>query len=421
MRILILGINYAPELTGIAKYTTEMCEYLNRKGHRIYTLTAFPYYPFGSDFSRWYREKNKNSYRPPLFLNEEINGVSVMRVNFFKPGRPGTLKRIIHESSFLLLAALRSMFFFKRYDVIVCISPPLLLGLVAYVMSRLKRVPFVFHVQDLQPDAAVDLGMLGEGIFTSFLYAIERFIYRKAYCVFTISEGMRNKILGKGLSEDMVKIFYNWADIGTLKPMPKENSFAKRHGLAGKFVVLHAGNMGEKQDMRTIVEAAREMKTSEEVCFLIVGRGVKKKFVEDCVRENDLTNVVLLDVQPRSVLNEMFSSCDVSLIMQGKDVKDIVMPSKVFGPASVRRPLIVGAADDCEISKIAREHRFALTIPPEDPRALVLAINELKNDEKVCESMGENGFLFMKEHRRMETVIDRFEEDIMEVSNKRNG
>ena len=411
MRILIYGINYAPELTGIGKYTTEMCEYMSKKGHRIYMLSAYPYYPFGMDFSSWYKEKRPGS----LFFDEEINGVSVMRVNLFKPKKPGILRRIIHESSFLLMSFLRLFFFSKKYDIIVCISPPLLLGLVAYLMSRLKKVPFIFHIKDLQPDAAVELGMLKEGAFTSLLYAIERFIYKKSRYVYTISEGMRDKIIDKGFARDKVRIFYDWADVGTLRPMAKENDFAREHGLDEKFVVLHAGNMGEKQDMRTIMEAALKMKGYASVCFLIVGRGVKRDFVERYVEEHDLSNVLLLDVQPRSHLNEMYASADVSLIMQGKNVKDIVMPSKVFGPASVERPVIVGGVDDCEISKIAKKYNFGLTIPPEDPGALVTAIDRLKKDPETASQMGKNGRNFMAKERGLEMVIDRFEEDILHI------
>lgn len=411
MHILIYGINYAPELTGIGKYSTEMCEYMSRKGHRIYMLGAYPYYPFGMDFSSWYKEKKPGRF----FFDEEINGVTVMRVNLFKPKKPGILRRIIHELSFLLMSFLRLFFFSKRYDIIICISPPLLLGLVAYIMSRLKKVPFIFHIKDLQPDAAVELGMLKEGAFTALLYAIERFIYKKSRYVFTISEGMRNKIIEKGIARDKVKIFFDWSDVGTLRPMAKENDFAREHGLIDKFVVLHAGNMGEKQDMYTIVEAALKMKGCDSICFLIVGRGVKRDFVERYVEEHDLSNVLLLDVQPRSRLNEMYASADVSLVMQGKNVKDIVMPSKVFGPASVERPLIVGGVDDCEVSKIVKKYNFGLIIPPEDSEALVKAIDRLRNDSKMGSLMGENGRNFMAKERGLEMVIDRFEEDIQHI------
>ena len=414
MKLLVLGINYYPELTGIAVYNTEMCEYLARKGYDIQMLTGFPYYPFGADFSSWYKEKKS---RFKIFLNEYINGVNIKRVKLYKPRKTSTIKRIIHESSFLFLATIRLIFFFEKYALIICVAPPLLLGLVAYVVSKFKGVPFVFHVQDLQPDAAVELGMLKKGLFTSFLYAIERFIYNKADYISTISEGMRNKIINKGFAKDKVKLFYDWANTETLKPMTKNNPFAKRHNLGKKFVVLHAGNMGDKQDMRIILETARKMKLDNSIYFLLVGRGSKRAFVEDYIKENALSNVLLLEVQPKSVVNQMCSSADVALITQTKEVKNIVMPSKVFGPASVEKPLIVAAAYDCEISKIVKKYNFGIVITPEEPNGLVAAINRLKKNRKLAELMGKNGRLFMIKERKMEKIIDQFEETVLKNYN----
>ncbi len=387
-----------------------MCEYLAKKGYDIQMLTGFPYYPFGVDFSSWHKEKKS---RFKIFLNEYINGVNIKRVNLYKPKKTSITKRIIHESSFLFLATIRLIFSFEKYTLIICVVPPLLLGLVAYIVSKLKGIPFVFHVQDLQPDAAVELGMLKRGLFTSFLYAIEHFIYNKADYISTISEGMRNKIINKGFAKDKVKLFYNWANTEMLKPMTKDNPFAKRHNLDKKFVVLHAGNMGEKQDMRVILEAARKMKTDNSICFLLVGRGSKRGFVEDYMKKNALSNVLLLEVQPKSVVNQMFSSADVALITQTKEVKNIVMPSKVFGPASVEKPLIVAAADDCEIFKVVKKYNFGIVITPEEPNELVAAIDRLKKDRKWAESMGKNGRLFMIKERKMEKIIDQFEQSVL--------
>lgn len=410
MKVLVLGINYYPELTGIAVYNTEMCEYLAKKGYDVQILTGFPYYPFGANFSSWYKEKKS---RFKIFLNEYINGVNIKRVNLYKPQKPSTIKRIIHEVSFLFLAIIRLIFSFEKYTLIICVAPPLLLGLVACIVSKFKGVPFIFHVKDLQPDAAVELGMLKKGLFTYFLYSIEHFIYNKADYIFTISEGMQNKIINKGFAKDKVKLFYDWANVETLKPMTKNNPFAKKHSLDKKFVVLHAGNMGEKQDMRIILEAARKMKLDNSIYFLLVGRGSKRTFVEDYIKKKALSNVLLLEIQPKSVVNQMFSSADVALITQTKEVKNIVMPSKVFGPASVEKPLIVAATDDCEISKIVKKYNFGIVITPEEPNELVAAINRLKKDRKLGELMGKNGRLFMVKERKMEKIIDKFEESIL--------
>jgi len=242
---------------------------------------------------------------------------------------------------------------------------------------------------------------------------VEKFIYKKADKVFTISEGMQNKIINKGFEKDKVGLFYDWANPELLKPMSKDNSFTKKYNLQDKFVVLHAGNMGQKQDMRIILESAEQLKHDLAIHFLIIGRGDKRNFVEDCINNRHLTNTTLLDVQPKEILNEMFASSDVALITQTKSVKDIVMPSKVFGPASVAKPFIIAANDDCEISRLAKDYEFGIVIEPENSHKLADMIIYMKQNMKLREQLGGNGRLFMIENRKMENIINNFEDTVL--------
>jgi colanic acid biosynthesis glycosyl transferase WcaI len=410
MKLLVLGINYDPELTGIAVYNTEMCDYLAKKGHEVTILTGFPYYPFGMDFSSWYSARKLQS---PLFLREIINGVQVVRVNLLKPKKISTLKRILHELSFCFFACLRLLFLSGKYEAMVCVSPPLLLGLVAYGASRLRRISFVFHVQDLQPDAAIELGMIKKGFGVKVLYALERFIYRKADFVTTVSQGMREKIIAKGFDAKKVRLLYNWASLEEAAPALRRSVLLEQHGLEKKFIVLHAGNMGQKQDMRVILEAARLLKEDSSILFLLIGRGAKRATVEAYIKEQALRNVLLLDVQPKGVISAIFSCANVALITQEKDVKNIVMPSKVFGPALTGRPLIVAASSECEISKLAQDHHFGLVIEPENASALVEAIKRIKDDKVLAEEMGKSGRLFMQQERNIKTILDGFEQEVL--------
>jgi len=405
VKLLVLGINYNPELTGIAVYNAEMCEYLVSKGHEVHILTGFPYYPFGSRFFEWY-EKYKG-FR--FFVNEKINGVDVMRVNLYRPKKVNTIKRIFHEASFVALSLIRLICSAKKYSMILCISPPLLSGIVAYIISNVKKVPYIFHIQDMQPDAAVELGMLKNRMLIKFLYFIEKFIYKNAAYVLTISEGMRKKIIDKGFNPDNVGIFYNWADMETYKETGEENLFKEKYGLADKFVVLHVGNMGEKQDMKVIMDTAKMMKDDPSVRFLLGGRGSKRVFVERYISEYSLGNVVLLDVQPKSLIGAMFHCADAALITQTAKVKNIVMPSKIFGPASAGKPLIIAATENCEISRITRKYKFGMVISPEKPEELRENIYKLKKNKEVAERLGENGRSFMINERSKEKIINEFE------------
>src|SRR6266851_6213236 len=197
MKMLFLGINYWPERTGIGVFNTKRCEYLARRGHRVTMCTAFPYYP------EW---TIAEAYRGRLISSEERNGVSIRRACLYVPKPLTSAKRLLHEASFIATCTVRALAG-RRPDLIMCVSPPLGLGVAAMMMSRLWKVPFVFHVEDLQPDAAVELGMLREGALTKFLYAVERTIYKHAALISSITESMAARIISKGYSSNKVALF----------------------------------------------------------------------------------------------------------------------------------------------------------------------------------------------------------------------
>ena len=170
MKIAVWGINYAPELTGIAPYNQILCEHLQQTGHESSMVTTFAYYP------AW---KKAEADRGRLFRTDNINGVKVHRCCHYVPAKVSSLKRIFHEATFVATSFLR-LLTLPTPDVYVVVSPPLLLGLVAWLLTRFRRAPFVFHVQDLQPDAAMALGMLKPSTFTRLLYWLEAVAYRKA-------------------------------------------------------------------------------------------------------------------------------------------------------------------------------------------------------------------------------------------------
>jgi colanic acid biosynthesis glycosyl transferase WcaI len=165
MRVVVWGINYAPEITGIAPHNVAVCEFLQRHGHDVEMVTTFAYYP------AWQKCPED---RHKLFRTDEINGVPAHRCWHFVPARVTAWKRIVHEAAFVLTSTMRVLSL-KRPDVYLIVSPPLLLGTAAWFVGKLKGAPFVFHVQDLQPDAAVGLGMLKAGLFTRVLYWLEAF------------------------------------------------------------------------------------------------------------------------------------------------------------------------------------------------------------------------------------------------------
>jgi colanic acid biosynthesis glycosyl transferase WcaI len=197
-----VSINYRPDLTGIAVYSSGMAEYFAAAGHATTVHTGFSYYP------TWVKRREDHAR---VFRSEHIEGVRVRRCYLYVPERPTALRRMLHEFSFVVCASV-SYLLAARTDVTVIVSPPLLLGIPIALLARLKSSKTVFHVQDLQPDAAVDLQMLRPGLLTRLLFAIERWTYLLVDRVSTISCAMRAKIISKNIPPEKVWIFKNWAN-----------------------------------------------------------------------------------------------------------------------------------------------------------------------------------------------------------------
>jgi len=217
VKIAVLGINYWPDETGIAPFTTGKCEYLASCGHVVTAFTGMPYYP------AW---KVPHNYRRRFSIQENKSGVLIVRSWLYVPKRLNSVKRIVHEASFVTSAFLRSLGSGgkNRPDLLIVITPPLALGLAAFVLSRKWKIPFIQHVADLQPDAAVDLGMLSPTGFTRVLYAIERLSYKKATAVSTLTASMREKIIEKGIEPEKVILSPDWARPELFSiPWEKEN------------------------------------------------------------------------------------------------------------------------------------------------------------------------------------------------------
>ena len=367
MKITVLGINYYPELIGIAVYNTEMCEYLAEAGHKVTVFTGFPYYP------EW---KIKEDYSRKFFKTEIIQNVQVKRSYVYVPRKISAKTRILHEASFIASSFLK-MLFSPRGDLLFVVSPPLGLGIAAWVISKLKNMPFVFHIQDLQPDAAAELGMIKNKLILRVLYGVEKFIYNSATAVSVISGKMREKIISKDVGAKKVLLFPNWADTERIKPLDRNNKFRENNKLGDKFVVLYSGNLGMKQGLNIVPETALKTAENKNIVYVLAGDGAYKKDLMNQCEELKLANILFLPVQSKEMLPYMLAASDVCLIPQKKNITDIVMPSKLLGILASGRPVIAGASQGSELDKVMETSGCGITVAPEDSDSMREAILEI--------------------------------------------
>src|SRR5688572_26510985 len=235
MKINVWGINYAPELTGIAPYNTALCEHLSRHGHDVRMVSSFAYYPAWSKSSE---------DRGRVFRTNELRGVPVHRCWHYVPRKANTIKRILHEGTFVATSFLRQLTL-PAPDAYVVISPPLLLGAAAWLLGKIKRRPFLFHLQDLQPDAAAGLGMLKQCVLVRALYRLEKFAYEKAARVSGITPGMLDAFRRKKVAESKLVLFPNGVTLPDISKRPACGTFRARNGIRpDEFVALYSGNLG---------------------------------------------------------------------------------------------------------------------------------------------------------------------------------
>ena len=398
MKIAIVTINYCPELTGIAVYSTGMAEHLAAAGHRVTVHTGFPYYP------AWQKRPED---RTRWFAREQVEGVHLRRCYLYVPGHPSAIKRMLHEFSFTVSASL-SYLMAPRADLTVIVSPPLPLGVPIALLARLKRSRTICHVQDLQPDAAVDLGMLRPGLLTQALFALERLTYRLVDRVSTISEAMRKRIESKGVPVHKSFLFKNWADNQLISVMEWHESLRSEWLLQDRFVVLYAGNLGVKQGLDALLDVARHLSAEQETIFLIVGEGGEKSnLVARAVRDG-LENVRFMAPVSRADLSRLLATADVSVIPQKPNFKDVVLPSKLGNILLSQRAVIVAASDGTELADIVRSAQCGIVVAAGDTAAMASAILELRDDPPRRAEMAARGRAFAMEHLTRSAVLRGF-------------
>jgi colanic acid biosynthesis glycosyl transferase WcaI len=385
LRILLWGINYTPETTGIAPFNTGLAEFLAEQGHEVEVVTAFPYYP------QW---RKQPADRGRLFRTQQIRGVTVHRCYLYLPGKVNALRRIVHELSFGLSSFVRVLTR-RRADIYVVVSPPLGLGLFAWIATRLKRSRYVFHVQDLQPDAAVGLGMLRAGGFVRMLYGLERLAYRHAAAVSGIAPGMIEAFARKGVGRDRCILFPNW-----LRDSARARAaagFRARQGIEpSHFLAVYSGNLGRKQGIEILLEAARLLAASAahdpaaaRVRILIVGAGAAREELEEKIARLALPNLRLLPLLDDGDYAAMLDEADAGLITQAAGTGGFFFPSKLLTVLHAGLPVLTVADAASELAHAVAHGGFGLNSPPDEPQMLADNLRRASADPRLCAALAE--------------------------------
>ena len=299
-----------------------------------------------------------------------------------------------------------------RADAVLTVSPPLTLGLTGWAVAAARRAPFVFNVQDVFPDVAVELGMLTNEHLIAAARRLERFCYARAATVTVLSEDQRQNVAAK--TSRPVRVIPNFVDTATVKPAERENSYRREFGLEGKTVVMYAGNIGLSQSLDLVLEAASALSYEPDLVFVINGDGAERGALESKAR--GMSNVCFIDMQPFERVAEVYNAADIQLVPLKRGLARSSVPSKTYSILAVGRPLIASVDEGSEIQRVLEESGAGIAVPPEDPEQFTKAIRRLLDAPDEARRMGEAGRRFVAGWASPSAVARSYEELFEELS-----
>lgn len=406
MKLLLYGLNYSPELTGIGKYTGEMAAWLAGRGHEVRVITAPPYYPdwkIGKGYSAW------------RYTQETVAGVTVCRCPLWVPAKPSGAARIAHLASFAfssLPVLLRQLSF--KPDVLWTVAPAFFCAPAALAFSRLRGCPCWLHVQDYELDAAFGLGLLKGKWLQDMAGTAERLLLRRFDHISSISERMLDLATAKGVNTGKTVFFPNWVDVNAIRPMDMPSPMRAELGISPqRIVALYSGNMGTKQGLSILSDTARICaERGADIDFVFCGNGAGRTGLEEACA--GLGNVRFLNLQPEERLNHLLGMADIHLLPQRTDAADLVMPSKLTGMLASGRPVVTSAGKNTSLAALVRE--CGMVAEPGNASAFAQDIIALATDQALRDALGRSARSYAETNLAKDAVLARFETQLASLA-----
>ncbi|MET0181139.1 MAG: WcaI family glycosyltransferase [Novosphingobium sp.] len=406
MRLLVLGLNYAPEPVGIGPYTAQMCEGLVRRGHEVAVVTARPYYP-------WWQAHPDHRRRG--WSRSVESGVEVTRCPHYIPARPTGARRIAHHVTFALAAlpAMLGAAWRRRPDVVLCVAPSLLSVAVAWLVARLSGARLWVHVQDFEVDVAFATGLVrSPKLAARIAAAIESRLLRLGDRVSTIGPQMAERLVAKEVRAARVRELRNWASAPAEVAGASDRAYRAEWRLGDAAVALYSGNIANKQGLEVVVEAAARLTHRDDLVFVICGDGPNRQRLE--ALSKGVANVRLRALQPAERLGELLALARIHLLPQIAGAADLVLPSKLANMLASGRPVVATAAAGSGLAgEIAG---CGIAVPPGDADALAGAIEALLDDPAHARRLGAAGRERARERWGREAILDRLASELADLA-----
>jgi len=402
VKILIVSLNNSPERVGIGKYTGEMSAWLANKGHSVNVISAPPYYPEWSIYG---------GYSALKYKTEKKGNLRVFRCPLWVPKKQSGLRRLLHLATFAVSSMPVTMsHVLWKPDIVICVEPPLFNSFSSLIASRMCGARCVLHIQDFEVDAAFELGLIKSSTFRGILHRVESFLLSRFDYVSTISRSMLDKLNFKQVPVEKRIYFPNWVDTDYIKPQVHSKLRDELNICEDETVVLYSGNIGEKQGLEVVVEAAICLGKSS-FKFVFCGSGSARTRLQRLTLH--LQNIIWLDLQPYEKLNDLLNMADIHLLPQRADAADLVMPSKLTGMLASGRSIAATASRGTEIFKVL--HGMAEISEPGDVDGLVASIRKLASDAELRSKYGKLCREYAVNNLSQDSIMTKFLEDISKI------
>lgn len=401
MRVLILTIYHDPE--PIPK-TGELARELQRRGHQVHVVTAFPHYPSGNLYP---------GYRLALWRREVREGVPILRTFIYPYHGTSSVLRVVNYGTWMWSAMLASVLT-PRCDVLYVWHPPLTVGVSAWVIAKLKRVRFVYDVQDLWPESAVASGLMKPGRMVNFLTRLADWVYARADRILVVSKAAAAHLRERGVDSRKLFVARHWLEPSAFAASRDEQDVSDT-GRLNRFVVLFAGNLGLVQGLDTVIRAAALLR-HEPIDFVFVGDGSDRQRLERLTAELNLTNVRFEGQHPASEMPRFMRSADALLVhLRRSSVAEHAVPTKMLSYLAAGRPIL--CATGGASAEVVSEAGAGVVAPPDDPHALANAVRQLSiMPADARKRLGDNGRAYFAEHFEKSRVIDFYEQILQDTA-----
>lgn len=387
MRILFLTHYFPPEVNAPASRTFEHCRTWVDHGHEVTVFTNVPNHPAGRIYP---------GYRNRPWQREDRAGVGVVRTLTIPAPNRGVVLRSLNYVFYALMAVLAAPFL-PRTDVVVSTSPQFFCGLAGYLVSRIKRVPWVLEIRDLWPESVTTVGAMERGAVIQLLEGLEHFAYRKADRIISVTDSFVPRIAASCGDPGKIHVVKNGVDLEFFRPDHDGGALAREIGVAGRFVAAYVGTHGMAHGLDVILDAAVLLRERRDIVFVMAGDGAERERLMRRRDELALDNVLILGQMPKQRVADLWAITDASLVLlRNQPLFDMVLPSKIFEAMGMARPIVLGVRG--ESARLVAASGGGVLVEPENAAALAAAVTHLADDRDAARSMGAAGRRYVAEH-----------------------